>query len=312
MTKTGIFRRHALCTALVLLSALLVVPACKRQSATGRELWAEVDGKPIFRDQVERYYRSRMAPGSDTGSPEQALSFKLNVLNELINDQILVAHAARSRITVSEAEVDTKVAELRSPYSREEFQRKLTEQGFDADSLREEVRQNLIINKLVNKEIASRINLTDREMAEYYGRNKATFNVPETQYHLAQIAVTPVAEPQTRNTKNDDAKNPQAAERKIQALYARVRSGKISPRWRRSIRRIRARLPAVATWATFPSRRSPPILSSSRPSAHCRSARFRESSAAPTATISSSCWDAKSLASATSPILRSRVPSGRR
>jgi peptidyl-prolyl cis-trans isomerase SurA len=78
---------------------------------------------------------------------------------------------------------------------------------------------------LITKEIVSRVAVTDREIAEYFARNQATFNVPETQYHLAQIAVTPVAEAQVRNTKNDDAKNPQVAERKITVLYARLRAG---------------------------------------------------------------------------------------
>lgn len=226
MSQTPRFSRGLLrLWALIACASVVALSGCSRRAPSDDRVWAEVDGKPIYREQVERYYRGRMAAGSDVASEEQALSFKLNILNELINNQILVAHAAKSHITVSEVEVDTKANELQSPYSREEFQKRLAEQGLDAPSLREEVRQNLIITKLVNKEILSRINITDREIAEYYARNKATFNVPETQYHLAQIAVTPTSEPQVRNAKNDDARNPQAAERKVQALYARLRAG---------------------------------------------------------------------------------------
>jgi len=188
-------------------------------------VWAEVDGQPLYRDQVETYYRSRMAGGVDPASADQVLSFKLSVLNELIDKQILLAHASHAGISVSEAEVDTKVAELRSPYSEEEFEKKLRDQGLELGDLRQEVRQNLIVNRLINKEITSRIVVRDSEIREYFERNKANFNVPEAQYHLAQIEVTPQADPQVRNLKNDDAKNPLAAERKIQALYARLRAG---------------------------------------------------------------------------------------
>jgi peptidyl-prolyl cis-trans isomerase SurA len=222
-TRKHPFRRAA--QAALVLGLLAAIFGCRRKAASEREVWAEVEGKPIYREQVERYYRSRVAAASDTGSPEQALSFKLNILNELINNQILVAHASRSKITASEAEVDTKVGELQSPYSKEEFQKKLADQGLDPGSLRDEVRQSLIITKLINKEIVARLTITDHEIAEYFERNQATFNVPETQYHLAQIAVTPAPEVEVHNTKNDDAKNPQAAERKITALYARLRSG---------------------------------------------------------------------------------------
>ncbi len=209
----------------VTLGCLVLWTGCSRKATSDREIWAEVDGKPIFRDQVERYYRSRMTSASEAGKEEQAVSFKLNILNELIDEQILLAHASHSRITVSEAEVDKKVAELRSPYSEEEFQKKLSDQGLTLGELREEVRQNLIIDKLLNKEIASRVVVTDAEVADYYAHNKANFNVPETEYHLAQILVTPTPDPQVRNLMNDDAKDRVAAERKIQALHARLRAG---------------------------------------------------------------------------------------
>lgn len=184
-----------------------------------------VDGQPIYREQVERIYHNRMTAGPDTANREEALTFKLNILNELINNQILVAHASHARITASEAEVDSKLGKLQSPYSKEEFEKKLKDQGLDVEDLRQQVRQGILITKLINKEISSRIAVSDAEIAEYYERNKANFNVPETAYHLAQIQVTPTADPELRNLKNDDAKSPPAAERKIQALYARLRSG---------------------------------------------------------------------------------------
>lgn len=216
---------YRLARAAIAFAALVTTLACGRKTASKREVWAEVDGQPVFRDQVERIYQTRMVASSDAGDSDQALSFKLSILNELINNQVLVAHAARSGISVSEAEVDNKIAQLESPYSKEEFQKKLRDQGLELSDLRQEVRKSLTINKLINKEISSRISVTDAEIASYYQRNKATFNVPETKYHLAQIEVTGVAEAEVRNLKNDDAKNPVAAERKIQALFARLQAG---------------------------------------------------------------------------------------
>jgi peptidyl-prolyl cis-trans isomerase SurA len=215
-------------TALIIFMVLAGFPAltsCQRKSASNRELVAKVDGQPIFRDQVERVYRSRQGAGSDTNSPEEALSFELNVLDELINNQILVDHASHAGLTVSEAEVDNKVAELQTPYSAEEFQKRLRDQGLEMEDLRKEVRQNIIITKLINKEIISNIKVSDADIAAYYEHNKANFNVTETAYHLAQIEVTPVADAEVRNLKNDDAKTPAAAERKIKALYARLLAG---------------------------------------------------------------------------------------
>jgi peptidyl-prolyl cis-trans isomerase SurA len=210
---------------LVVFGALFMSAACTRKDSAEREIWANVDGQPIYRGQVEKIYRSRNAASSDPVDADQALSFKLNILDELINNQVLLAHASHSGIAVSEAEVDKKIAELESPYSKEEFQKKLTEQGMDSNDLRQGVRQTLILAKLINKEISSRVSVSGPEIAAYYEHNKANFNVSETQYHLSQIEVTPVADPEVRNLKNDDAKSPVAADRKIQALYARLRAG---------------------------------------------------------------------------------------
>ena len=210
---------------LLILGLLTLLTGCARQAPSDREVWAEVDGKPIYHDQVDKYYHSRMAPGSDPGSEEQALSLKLNILNELISKQILLAHASHSQITVSEAEVDTKIAQLESPYSKQEFQKKLGEQGLDRSDLEQQVRESLIVEKLINKEISSRLTVSDGEIAGYYERNRDSFNVSETQYHLAQIEVTPAADPQARNLKNDYAGSPAAAQRKIEKVYARLRAG---------------------------------------------------------------------------------------
>ena len=226
MNKLNRPHHYLTAAALTLLVGLTLLPACAaRKSAPGQEVWAEVDDQPIYREQVERLYRGRTTQSTDAVTPEEAASFKLNILNELINNQILVTHASRSRITASEAEIDAKVGELKSPYSPEEFQKKLQEQGLDNDGLRREIRENLILTKLINKDIISHISVTDSEIASYYERNKTNFNVAETTYHIAQIEVTPRPDPEIRNLKNDDAKTPAAAEHKIQALYESLMRG---------------------------------------------------------------------------------------
>ncbi len=225
MKNEPFFRSFTGLIIFALLAGMVVLDSCQTRSGSDRAVVAKVNGQPIYRDQVERVYRSRQSAGPDSSSQEEALSFKLNVLDELINNQILVEHASHAGITISEAEVDNKVAELQTPYSADEFRKRIRDQGMEMDELRKELRQTLTITKLLNKEIVSNIKVSDADIAAYYERNKANFNVPETAYHLAQIEVTPGADPEVRNLKNDDAKTPADAERKIQALYARLHAG---------------------------------------------------------------------------------------
>ena len=207
-----------------LAGVMLLMPACQNKGGGGT-VWAKVDGHPIYRAEVERIYRGRIGSTGEASDKEEALSYKLNILNELINNQILMAHAARSGITVAESEVDTKMSQLKSPYSPQEFAQKLKDRGITEANLRDEVRTTLTVNKLINRDINARVAVSDADIKAFYDHNKASFDVPETEYHLAQIEVTPGSNKDVHNLKNDDAKTPEMAQRKIQALYAQLRAG---------------------------------------------------------------------------------------
>jgi peptidyl-prolyl cis-trans isomerase SurA len=79
--------------------------------------------------------------------------------------------------------------------------------------------------KLLNKEIESKINITDAEIGSYYAAHKAEFNLIEPQYHLAQIVVTSGPSQQTGNLQNNKASGDADAKKKIQALTQSLESG---------------------------------------------------------------------------------------
>ena len=43
---------------------------------------------------------------------------------------------------------------------------------------------------MINKEVTSKITISDADITAYYNAHKAEFNLVEPQYHLAQIVVT--------------------------------------------------------------------------------------------------------------------------
>ena len=70
---------------------MLFLPGCQSSNSGSKAVWAEVDGHPIYRDQVDRIYRGRIGSSGEADDKEEELSYKLNILNELINNQILLA-----------------------------------------------------------------------------------------------------------------------------------------------------------------------------------------------------------------------------
>ena len=198
---------------------------CNKEAQHSPDVWAVVNGKEIKREEVDKYYRTRVNPEGQAPSLEESLSQKLNVLDELINNEILLEKAKKLNLDASDGEVEDKFTELKSPYTEDEFQRRLKDQGMTVEDLKQELRRQLSIQKLLNREVVAKIAITDQDVTDFYNANKAQFNVAEPQYHIAQIVVTPRKEPQIRNRKNDDATNEAEAQRKVKMLVDRLNSG---------------------------------------------------------------------------------------
>lgn len=209
------------------LAAMVLAAAagCNKQVQHAPDVWAVVNGKEIKRDEVDKYYRTRVNPEGQEPSQEESLSQKLNVLDELINNEILLEKAKKLNLEASDGEVEDKFTELKSPYTEDEFQRRLKDQAMSVADLKLELRRQLSIQKLLNREVVAKIAITDQDVTDFYNANKAQFNVAEPQYHIAQILVTPRKEQQIRNRKNDDATNEAEAQRKVKMLMDRLNSG---------------------------------------------------------------------------------------
>ena len=198
---------------------------CNKEARHAPDVWAVVNAKEIKRDEVDKYYRTRVNPEGQEPSQEESLSQKLNVLDELINNEILLEKAKKLNLEASDGEVEDKFTELKSPYTEDEFQRRLKDQSMTVEDLKLELRRQLSIQKLLNREVVAKISITDQDVTDFYNANKAQFNVAEPQYHIAQILVTPRKEQQIRNRKNDDATNEAEAQRKVKMLMDRLNSG---------------------------------------------------------------------------------------
>ena len=211
---------------LILAAALAVASGCKKAPVVPDEgVWAVVDGTPITRTEVDKYYRTQLNPDAPEPSQDEALSLKLNVLDELISNHILLEKAKAMGLQAADGEVEDKFTEFKSPYTEEEFQRQLKARNYTVDDLKNDIRQQLSIQKVINHEVVAKIAVTDQDISDFYNQNRAQFNVTETQYRIAQIVVTPHKDPGLRNRKNDDATTDAEARRKAAALEQQLANG---------------------------------------------------------------------------------------
>ena len=204
---------------------MAVAAGCKHDAPPAPDVWALVNGEQIHRDEAVKYYKSRLNPQAPTPSQEEALSLTLNVLDELINNNILIQRAKKLGLEATDGEVEDKFTEVKSPYTEDEFQRQLKEREVTIGDLKNDIRQQLSVQKLLNREVLSKIAITDQDISDFYNQNRAQFNVAETQYRIAQVLVTPRKDPQLHNRKNDDATTDVEARRKAAALLQQLGNG---------------------------------------------------------------------------------------
>ncbi len=202
----------------------LLAPACGDPAAGG--IAAKVNGYKITFAEFEAYYASQYPDQAGPENSEQAQMLRLNLLRELIDRHIILQKAESLGLVAVDDEVDRELERYRSPFdSDEEFLESLAERGMTREDLRLETRRNLTIQKLFNKEISSRITVTEEDLRAYYEQNAAAFTFPEQQVHLAQILVTEVEEVPVPNLRNDDAADRKSAQEKIEMLHQRLNNG---------------------------------------------------------------------------------------
>jgi peptidyl-prolyl cis-trans isomerase SurA len=188
------------------------------------DVWAVVDGREIHRDQVERAYR-RIAPPDATPSEDEIASAKLNILDELIVQNILLERARALNVEVPDTDVEAAFTERRSNMAEDVFQKELQQRGLTVEEMKGDLRRDLAIQRLLEREVGAKVAISDEAVRAFYDQNREQFNVAETQYRIAQIVITPQREPEIRNRRNDDATTPGEAQRKLQMLLKRLEDG---------------------------------------------------------------------------------------
>lgn len=207
-----------------LLAGLVFAVSCSSNTSAQDDVVARVNGKDIRTTDLEKQFQNRLNSAEQRPSPEEAQDAKLQLLNQMINDQILLEMASSGGLSATDAEVDVKFNEFKSQYTEEKFQDLLKVQKMTVDEIRAELRKGITIDKLINKEITSKISVSEAEIKNFYDKNKESFNLPES-YHISHILVTPVADPELHNAKNDDAKSADEARNKAGRLLRELQSG---------------------------------------------------------------------------------------
>jgi len=145
------------------------------------------DIETLVRPLVQNIKAQRLPPEREQQTLAQLRS---EMLNNLIDTKLTEQEVKRYNITIAEEEIDNYIRQVkqRRATTDEQLQAILAEQGMSLEDYRREVKLQLQRTRLVNREVRSKVVITEAEIKSYYEKNKAKY-ASGTQYHLWNLFV---------------------------------------------------------------------------------------------------------------------------
>ncbi len=184
-TRRRIRTERVVTTLIVILAIIAVILVVKRFpfrkpviGGVPKDVVAIVDGKTITNDELNHDYEFFFFVRGIPESYKMVVS-KETVLNQTIDEILLVKEAKRLGLSVSDNEVNTVInrAINISGMPLENISRLFEEHNFSINDLRDFYWKVLLINKLLNKTVDSKINVSDSEIQDFYEKNNLTMNL---------------------------------------------------------------------------------------------------------------------------------------
>ncbi|MGB2600447.1 MAG: peptidylprolyl isomerase [Candidatus Omnitrophota bacterium] len=103
------------------------------------------------------------------------------LLEQLINSKLAVSLAKKAKMKVNEDDLQQRIDNVKSYYkTEEEFLQALDDKGTNLTEFKKEIRDQMLAQELVQKEVASKIVIAPGDLQELYDKNKDKLVAPHT------------------------------------------------------------------------------------------------------------------------------------
>jgi peptidyl-prolyl cis-trans isomerase SurA len=116
--------------------------------------------------------------------------FRTMILESLIEDRALLSHARDSGVRVDDNEIDRAVAVIASQnrLTPTQLRQRLAEEGLDLPRFRANLKDQLMVERVREREVAQRIRITDGEVDALIEQQRGK-SATEVQYNIAQVLI---------------------------------------------------------------------------------------------------------------------------
>ena len=190
-------------------------------SVDANETAAKVNGKVITMESVDRAVKQQSQGQESKLSPLELAGARLQVLQGLVEQEVMFQKAEKENVVPTEDEVTAEVnkRKTQSGKSADQIAKEMKESGYTEASVRESIRKELAIQKLVDKITGKIEPPKDSEIEAFYNGNRDAF-VKKKGVKLAAIVIDPA-----NNGEGDTSIDEQSAVIKANEIIKQLAQG---------------------------------------------------------------------------------------
>lgn len=141
---------------------------------------ARVNGETISKGDLESAVGELEARAGQAVPAEQRDRIVRGVLDQLVSYRLLLQESTARNVVVPDADVDTRLAEIRAQFPSEQlFTQTLEQRKMTLAGLRADVRGGMQIDRMLEAEVAARTAVTAEQVNDFYAKNPSEFQQAE-------------------------------------------------------------------------------------------------------------------------------------
>lgn len=179
---------------------------------------AVVNDEIITQQDVDQLLAVLYAQYVNTYSEEELLKkmegLKKDILRQMIEDKLVLSRAKELALTVTDEEINEKLEEAEKSFPKEkDFYEVLDAQGITVANLKDRYRDQIMMRKVVDLEVRSKVSVLPSEIRKYYEQDSDKFKQDE-KYKIRHILI-----------KADDKVSMAMAKVEIERIYDKLKRG---------------------------------------------------------------------------------------
>lgn len=184
-------KRHRKLLIILTLPVLLcLLGACSRDDVLNRKHVATVNGENIYLEEYEQrlsLQKGILSPKTFQHSLNKRELLEEELLDSMITERIMLQRAGDLNLSISTTELERHIIDIRKDYG-EEFFSLLIASDVRYEDWREQIRNEMLIGKLVATDVNAHIVVTDAEAEDFF-TDRPDFCKTEAQVRASQIVL---------------------------------------------------------------------------------------------------------------------------